>query len=218
VIGSLSTSTPALDTGTFPVGSIVKIINNGSILGAGGKGGDGGAYYYGDGCTLGALAKPGAPGGPALRAQVSVTIVNNGKIWGGGGGGGGAIATISSQSENVGGSGGGGAGSVPGAGGPAGSSCYPSFCNLYAGSPGTLSSGGAGGKAYLWSGEANFWGAQGGQGGAPGQQGAVGESTPEYWLYNCSTAGAGGGAAGPAVTGNTLITWLPAGDRKGPIN
>ena len=50
-------------------------------------------------------------GGPALRALVPVTIVNNGKVWGGGGG---AVGADFWGPQTAGGSGGGGAGSDPG--------------------------------------------------------------------------------------------------------
>src|SRR5262249_51030449 len=38
IIGSSSASVPAIDTGSFPTGSTVKIINNGTVVGAGGMG------------------------------------------------------------------------------------------------------------------------------------------------------------------------------------
>ena len=79
VVGSTSTSQPALTTGNLPVGSSVTIINNGSIVG---KGGDGGK-----GKTL-ANGLPGKNGGSAFEAKVQTTIENNSIIKGGGGGGG----------------------------------------------------------------------------------------------------------------------------------
>src|SRR5262249_28772453 len=88
VISFTSPSTPAFDTGVFPSGSTVQITNNGTIIGGGGNGGNGGmdpAVWW---CP-GPPATSGGPGGPAMRAQIALTLANNGSIWGGGGGGGG---------------------------------------------------------------------------------------------------------------------------------
>jgi hypothetical protein len=183
VIGSTSTGLPALDTGNFPAGSVLKIINNGTVVGAGGKGGDGGD-------PEGMWATAGGPGGVALRAQVPVTITNDYRIWGGGGGGGGGFGTYG------GGGGGGGAGFIPG--GP-GSGLYPCWDACPA--DGTLTSGGIGGYGS---------GKSGGTGGGPGEAGSPGSGHP-------NGVGAGG-AAGPAVTGNSFITWATVGDRRGPLN
>ena len=48
VVGSNSTSAPALDTGGFPAGMIINLYNYGYIVGAGGAGGDGGQFSYTD--------------------------------------------------------------------------------------------------------------------------------------------------------------------------
>ncbi len=76
----VAAATYAIDTGSiaWPTGSRVTIVNNGSILGCGGRGADGNASPY-----------PATEGGTALRAQVPIFVVNNGTIAGGGGGGGG---------------------------------------------------------------------------------------------------------------------------------
>jgi uncharacterized protein DUF11 len=68
VIGSASTGAYALDTGVFPSGSTVQIINNGTITGAGGRGGDAGtsSVLY---CINGARPPDGSAGGPSLRVQ-----------------------------------------------------------------------------------------------------------------------------------------------------
>ena len=63
----------ALQTGTFPAGSTLKIINRGHIRGGGGNGG----------------GTSGGTGGTALVLNFPTTIENtSGTIWGGGGGGG----------------------------------------------------------------------------------------------------------------------------------
>src|SRR5262249_5069327 len=86
VIGSTSTSTPALDTGSFPAGSTLNLVNNGVITGRGGPGGTGGSVTSITTCSSG-LA--GGVGGPALQLRIATVVTNNGSIWGGGGGGGG---------------------------------------------------------------------------------------------------------------------------------
>lgn len=79
---STSTGAYAFQTGsTFSSGSLLALVNNGIILGMGGKGGDG------SNISLGGLNGYGA--GPALLAQYAITVTNNGTISGGGGGGGG---------------------------------------------------------------------------------------------------------------------------------
>ena len=106
----------ALQTGTFPAGSTLKIINHGSIRGGGGNGG--------------ALTQNGYDGGTALILDFPTTIDNtSGTIWGGGGGGGGAGGDYAIG-------GGGGAGVPAGNGGT----------GTWAGSAGTSSAGGAGGR------------------------------------------------------------------------
>lgn len=90
-IGSTSSGTPALDIGQFPTGTTIVIENNGNIYGAGGTAGTGGTVY---GAAVGAAggATNGGTGGDAIKANYlnqTVTITNNGIIYGGGGGGGG---------------------------------------------------------------------------------------------------------------------------------
>lgn len=80
VVYSDNTATPALSIpSTIPNGSLIHINNNGYIIGMGGAGG---GFY---------TSSHGQPGGPAIDAQKSVSITNNGTI-GGGGGGGGAVS------------------------------------------------------------------------------------------------------------------------------
>lgn len=71
-----------LTTNGFPVGSKLTIINQGSILGYGGKGGAGSPY------TLVANTSDGAAGQDAIDASLDLVIDNtSGYIFGGGGGG-----------------------------------------------------------------------------------------------------------------------------------
>jgi hypothetical protein len=80
-VGASSAITPALTIGSFPAGSEIKVVNYGTIKGAGGVGGAGANY--------GGSAAAGQQGGTAILTTVNVTIENNGQIYGGGGGGGG---------------------------------------------------------------------------------------------------------------------------------
>ena len=86
---STSTGAYAFQTGsTFPSGSILSLVNYGTILGMGGSGGRGGND---NGTTL-YDGVAGSIGGPALLIQSAISITNNGIISGGGGGGGGGGA------------------------------------------------------------------------------------------------------------------------------
>ncbi len=143
-VGSDSTSKPAITTGKFPAGSVVRLINNGTILGAGGAGGNNPATGNG---TV------GSPGGPAVDLQYPLTIVNNGDIWGGGGGGAGGTTLLGAR----GGGGGGGAGMPGGIGGSG-------FNNAIGGLGSRIAGGLAGAKSAL--------GGAGGKGGDPGTAGA----------------------------------------------
>ena len=86
-IGSSDVTKPALTIANFhPRRDRIKLINNGSIQGAGG--------YAGTGGSNGGSGQSGGNGGTALLCTNliggQVTIINNGTIYGGGGGGGGA--------------------------------------------------------------------------------------------------------------------------------
>jgi hypothetical protein len=96
IVGSTSTGTAAIVSGTFPTGSIVNLINNGSVYGKEGAGG-----------TLGAT---GSAGGPAMSLSYDITITNgSGSIFGGGGGGG-SGGTVSASGSTITGPGGAGQG------------------------------------------------------------------------------------------------------------
>lgn len=81
-----STGVYALDLSGFASGSVIKLVNNGTIAGAGGAGGGGSSMGYNN-------AGAGGAGGHAIRLSTTgVThIIDNasGYILGGGGGGGG---------------------------------------------------------------------------------------------------------------------------------
>jgi hypothetical protein len=81
---STSTGAYAFQTGvTFPAGSVLRLINNGIILGMGGVGSTPAPY-----ASISVSGTAPTVGGPALLAQNAITITNNGVIGGGGGGGG----------------------------------------------------------------------------------------------------------------------------------
>jgi hypothetical protein len=182
-VGSVNTNTPALVTGNFPTGSNITIVNNGTIVGAGGAGG------YGSSQASGIYSGgPGSSGGSALSLSMPVTITNNGYIEGGGGGGGGGTAIGSHIVAGGGGGGGGGCGYISGTGGTGGA------VGGGAGSPGTFSSGGSGGGGT----------AGGGTGGGCGAAGATGTvSNPVQAYYG----GAGGAAGAAIITNGNTITW-----------
>lgn len=196
-VSSSSTGSYAFTVDTsWNAGDGVTLVNNGTIVGRGGNGGDN--------ACLG--ANPGAAGGPALRVQRATSINNgSGRIAGGGGGGGaGAGNNINcipkcgksgpcscGYNTSGGGGGGGGIGGSTG-GGAAG-------CSLGSGNPGSpgslTSAGGGGGSSY---------GSPGASGGGYGSSGG--------------SSAAAGGAAGAAVVGNSNITWIATGTRNGSIS
>ena len=119
VVGSTSTSIAAMQTGTFPSGSLIilTILDNGFVAGRGGTGGSGQPITGGTPAspTYGTVGD-GGDGGDALHIQCDTVLFNYGRIQGGGGGGagGGASGSISGPG------GGGGAGHKFSARGPTG--------------------------------------------------------------------------------------------------
>ena len=167
---SPSTATPAFSISSFASGDTVKIINNGTIIGAGGAGGTGANY--------GGTGGDGGTGGTALYVRFATTYVgtvaNNSTLAGGGGGGGsGWLSRVVSNGKGsqtntyAGGGGGGGAGYTAGTGGSGGSGGNQGSGDI--GSNGTLTVGGGGG------GNQGFIGA--GDGGALGADGTAGQYT-----------------------------------------
>jgi hypothetical protein len=214
-------------SGSFPNG--INIINNGSIVGASGTGGNGAGIGPYNGTA-------GQPGGPAIVAISNVTITNNGIVGGGGGGGGGGRACQISVPYSgggkgggyptdwvaAGGGGGGGqGGSTTNTGGAAGPAGGAYNLPAAAGTTGTLTSVGTGSNG---SNNASYLGAtyngsqnRGGNGGALGAAGLGGNgfaisNTTSFW------GPTSGGAAGAAVVGNANISWLATGTRYGAIS
>lgn len=205
-IGSGGTGAASVETGYFPAGTNVKLINRGSIVGAGGAGGSAGWTTHGAGGD-------GSPGGPAMNLSSAINIDNSaGYILGGGGGGGGGGAGCKQSPVGAqwvyggGGGGGGGAGQVGGAGGPLGIRSSTSMTETE-GQPGG-GSGGAGGASGMGFNGVMTKGGVGGNGGeygSAGGNGGAGDGATPCLAY----AGGNGGAAGKAinVNGNGL-NWL----------
>lgn len=148
-----------------------------------------GAYVVGKG-GLGALfGGNGGPGGTALEVTSAMRVDNRGTVGGGGGGGGGAENLNETSSSFYGGGGGAGRDIGIGADADVGTSRD--------GQDGTLTTGGLGGGAF------------GGDGGDLGQ---AGEDAP-----GGNIAGTGG-AAGSAIEGNSLITFIAVGSILGAQN
>ena len=206
-----STGTPALIVpATWTSGDVVKIINNGLIIGMGGNGNSG-------------------AGGTALSVAYPISITNNNTVGGGGGGGGQGgsgsaryygIVGCTFQGGTVFGCGGGGGGGRTGLTNSAGGA------GANAGGAGTSAGGGAGGGGTSGTSPPGLYcgtpacasGGSGGVGASWGSTGATGGTGSSSGLCATSSGGAGGGAAGPATSGNVNITWTVVGTRFGPLN
>ena len=215
IVSSTSTTTYAFTTGsTYYEGSTLTLINNGKILGKGGKGGAG---SNGD-----ASPEAGGFAGPALLVGLPCTLTNNGTIAGGGGGGaGGRTMRVDTGYDGTFRCVGGGAGAGVGvnSGGAAYSSANPSSGTVYAGVGGTSSftaagGGGAGASGtFIW--DFQTWplaGERGGSGGAYASAGALsaGGNSASGQGYKTGSAVAVG-AGGAALSGNSFITYVTVG-------
>ena len=138
-VGSSSTGTFSLDTGTWPTGAIVTLQTNVNSFVVG-HGGDGGGSIVGD----------GGDGGTSIILNNDMTLINNGVIGGGGGGGGTGLFNVGFTFTALGG--GGGAGFEFSLGG----------ISDVNGSSGTVDLGGAAGGSY--GGTGGYLGAVGGNG------------------------------------------------------
>lgn len=215
IVSASSTSTTAFSTGSFPQKTKIKIINDGQIIGVGGKGGDGGGASAGVNCSFDPVEN-GFPGGNALDIQLDITIDNdNGDIFGGAGGGGGGHGCGGTFIQYIaGGGGGGGAGNSGGAkGGPGDGADCDATDDATAGS----TTGGTGGTGCSSGGAT---GGNGGNGGEYGADGAAGNSATGCSGITC-TPGTGG-AAGKAIelNGNavTFIEGNNASQVKGSVS
>ena len=202
VVGSTSTSTYAMDTGSgWATGDVINITNNGYIAGKGGNGNGGGGTNT-DG-------SPGTAGGSSMNLQWNITTFTNssGYVYSGGGGGGGGGGGSSSNGYP----GAGGAGSTHG--------IMPGYTANYNGglTRGAKANGNPGGGGGAFIGNVGTVGTNpgnrgpgaggggGGGGGASGGAGGIGRN-------NNNNGGAGGGHGkainlnGHTVNGTTSLT------------
>ncbi|MBM4390748.1 MAG: putative metal-binding motif-containing protein [Deltaproteobacteria bacterium] len=208
VVGSTSTSTPALATGALPSGSTVTLHNYGIIVGHGGDG-SGNVAYADDYGT--------EDGGPAIDLGAPTWIDNQGTIGGGGGGGGGGgdgddASCCTTGTDATGGGGGGGAGYEAGEGGTRRQGQIVSGTAFGTdGSAGSLTTGGSGGAGICNNGVCSGAGGDGGDLGEAGEDGADGSGVNPGW-------GQVAGAAGAAVqTNGQVLTWTLEGDVRGDV-
>lgn len=178
-----STANAGLTLTGGTAGDTITVVNNGNIIGQGGRG---------SGNPVGA-----GTGGPAFSIAYNISLNNTGYVAGGGGGG-----SSGSTSFNYGGGGG-------GAGGGAGGGVYQGFAAPGAG--GAIgSSGGNGANGFNNIGLGGFGGGAGGSGGGGGSGGAGGSGGGGGRIlpgtggaassgYN-GVSGAGGSANNPAPT------------------
>jgi len=208
----------------FNPADTVTIVNQGTIIGAGGPGGTGGPAGPPGAVTAGA----GVPGGNALFVNRPTTIQNPGTIAaGGGGGGGGGAGLLTGRPKKAGGplyqgvsggGGGGGAGDSAGAGGariPGGLGAGGAN-----GNPGTSTtggSGGAGGPTAATLPGATVTGGAGGPGGGRGASGTTGTSGSGTSPGTQVGVGGGGGNPGNYIVGNPFVTWPVTGTRLGAV-
>ena len=228
----------SMTIGGFTSGDTVILINNGSIIGYGGQGGN--SQYLG--------GTSGGAGGTALLISFATTIYNNGTIAGGGGGGQGGANNYRNNNKDQyyyidgGGGGGGGAGATyvgylvgypggPYLGGRGGTGTTgvtgPTFNDgPPAGDPdyipgngqnGEVGSalyytGGAGGTVTASGGTSTY---NQGSAGNSGTVGGAGGGLGENGITTTDFGGSAGGSAGYYISGNSYATWATIGTRLG---
>ena len=217
-VTSTSTSLPAFQINNIPTNSSLTLINNGYIVGKGGRG-VGKGWDVTNSVRDNALHMLTAPayasGGLAFSTTYPVNINNGSGVIGGGGGAGGAGGTGSGDCScsscgggfatgGLGVSGGGAGYGISGFGYQNWQSNQGGYYNGYTSAAGTLTAGGSGVSAAGASGSLGTAGSSG-TGGAPcGQSGIAGGGT--------------GGAAGACTSGIGFITWIATGNRYGALN
>ena len=233
-VWSDDTAIAGFTIGTLPAGSTVSIINNGYIIGKGGRG----------------APITSTNGGDAIKIEYDVSITNNSYIAGGGGGGGGGGFTDGTFTPSVGGGGGTGGGQggydttrttlVGGAGGAIGLSGSNGQVDSAAGdgtgggggriltgtggagqtayngtNPGTFAASGLGGgtggsgAAACWGGPGQPKASTGGSGGNGSSVGGVGTGTGPYFA-----GGGGGGWGASGGLGDNIVSSNPGSGGK----
>ena len=225
---------PAFSTGALPAGSAVKLVNLGSIIGAGGNGGTAGNLGGDVTCVNHGLAD-GGKGGDAVHAYVDLVVVNeNGKIYAGGGGGGAGSSMFMKSASSYygyGGMGGGGgqgySGGLSGEGGVG----VGGYAAAYEGCPaeaGSFAAPGDGLDAWQCMGHGAYdpdqcpschQGGNSGAGGAFGQRGEPG-GPASHGSPSCLVAAGRGGYPGESFVlhGSGLIIEGASGDIKGGVS
>jgi hypothetical protein len=202
----------AVTASGFTSGDVVNIINNGTILGAGGTGGRGGV------CCA-STAPSGDEGGRGIYTNITTNITNNGTIAGGGGGGGGGGCCKSHGGTLTGcgaSGGGGGAGYTTGIYGLGTNGITGNGSN---GTSGGFTSAGAGGPLVIAIGgqQSGSYSGAAGNGGGLGQAGSSGQvSYVNYYDWVAQNGGAGG-QAGYYLVGNSHVNWIATGTRLGRV-
>lgn len=209
-VGSSSTGSAAFQTGSsFPAGSTLTVINNGSIVGCGGNGGS--ANFVGSAGGGGGGVVNGSAGTRGTVIPPS-NLGSNGTNTAGGAGGlfqTRVIPNTSGDSNHNGTSG--------STGGLALSIGYATTVT----NNGTIGGGGGGGGGGSGTLQTIFPGGQmailiaagaGGTGGNLGSAGSAGQT------LSGSANGGAGGAAGAAISGNSNITYLATGTILGAIS
>lgn len=204
----------ALDlSGAFPSGTVINILNQGHIIGKGGRGADAiGGQKHGDAVYSFGTNKAQA-GGNAIKGPATGVTVNidnsSGYIWGGGGGGGAGASNTDDNGIGIGGAGGGGAGMGEGGRGASmrmrGNSITATSNDAGNGRlnlDGTAAGGsGAAGAGNGDAGASDYSVGAGGDGGDYGSAGSAGGAgTPFTGSSALDVAATTGGAAGRAVT------------------
>ena len=209
-VWSDSTASAGMSITTLPANSTVELINNGFIIGKGGKGGAApGAAWFPVGTANAPAVATGLAGGPAISLANNITITNNSYIAGGGGGG--AAGCLDG--------GGGGAG-----GGDGGTGKYASFSTVAGGAGGSIGQSGSNGVLGSGTGGSINERYSGGGGGGrilPGTGGAMAIGESFYGADSPRGKGgqAGGGGAGAQLTGGDTGAGFfggPGGARNAP--
>lgn len=213
IVSSTSTSSSALGINqTFADNSNITLINYGTIVGRGGKGGYASTERVSSGCR--ALTTSGNNGGHGVyvSSDTPTHIDNNERIGGGGGGGGAGAATLNNARENrICASGGGGGGYGDGGDtNPVGSDTTDL--------PGDNGGAFSGGSGYSGSRSATIdkttytCSASGGDGGGPGNSGNSGSASTDSG-GSCNQSSSGGGSPGNSVqaTSNASVTTSGSG-------
>lgn len=176
VMGASTVDGYGFDTGEWPAGTTLLLVNHALVSGRGGDGGPGGPKNQ----LVLLDSLNGGPAGDGMALRVDTWLVNYRTIQGGGGGGAGSAG----DSLRAGGGGGGGAGHGPSVGGPAGS---------------------GGGATQGMSGGA-YGPGHGGNGAMSGAYGGVAGGTGSGANSSATFIGGIGGAAGRSIVRASGVT------------